>query len=360
MRELLRSQGARVDAVAALTLFVSGPGEKLGPVFSHESLSTGPVDSQKQISQVLRAPLNRIGQNPLGHDAGLELCGLAVLPKPGQAYSHRAVAASGSCGCDACTHCWGKLTQLGSEEHFYSGNIYGEGADALTQARNMFRCAETLLLSAGMDFGDVVRTWIYLRDIDRDYDALNRARREFFESRRIQIKPASTGVGGRPLPGGHDLSMSIYAASTMKTGRVEVMSTPTLNEAWDYGSDFSRGLKVTDANKVALYLSGTASIDEQGRSVHAGDFERQAERMLANIFSLLDQQGASRKDLVCSITYLKQRSDAAQLLSILRKYGLETLPAVVVEAPLCRPELLCETEAVAVLPLPPDGGQERE
>ena len=44
----------------------------------------------------------------------------------------------------------------------------------------MFGVAEDLLQQAGMAFHDVVRTWIHLREIDRDYADLNRARRAFF------------------------------------------------------------------------------------------------------------------------------------------------------------------------------------
>ena len=66
----------------------------------------------------------------------------------------------------------------------------------------MFGLAEDLLRQAGMEFRDVVRTWIHLRDIDRDYADLNRARREFFAARGIDPVPASTGIGGGPVSGG--------------------------------------------------------------------------------------------------------------------------------------------------------------
>ena len=52
------------------------------------------------------------------------------------------------------------------------------------------------------------------------------------------------------------------------------MSTPTLNEACVCGSDFSRGLA---SNGMAIFISGTASVDENGRTVHAGEFKAQAE-----------------------------------------------------------------------------------
>ena len=64
----------------------------------------------------------------------------------------------------------------------------------------MFGVAEDLLQRAGLEFRDVVRTWIHLRDIDRDYADLNRARRAFFAARGIDPAPASTGIGGGPVP----------------------------------------------------------------------------------------------------------------------------------------------------------------
>src|SRR5678815_2378558 len=72
-----------------------------------------------------------------------------------------------------------------------------------------------------------------------------------------------------------------------------------------YGADFSRGLRLADGNAVTLFVSGTASIDEQGRTVHVGDMTAQAERMLHNIAMLLAQQNATFADLVSGITYLK-------------------------------------------------------
>jgi enamine deaminase RidA (YjgF/YER057c/UK114 family) len=129
------------------------------------------------------------------------------------------------------------------------------------------------------------------------------------------------------------------------------MSTPLLNEAWSYGADFSRGLRVTDANQVTLHVSGTASVDESGHTVHAGDFAAQVDRMLHNLASLLERQGARLGDLVSGVTYLKRATDAPALHAMLRARGFDGFPCAVVEAPLCRPDLLCETEAVAVLSL---------
>jgi len=45
-----------------------------------------------------------------------------------------------------------------------------------------------------------------------------------------------------------------------------------LNEAPAYGSSFSRGLRIDLNGLTILLISGTASVDEHGNSVHVGDF----------------------------------------------------------------------------------------
>jgi len=292
-----------------------------------------------------------IQQPPLEYGAAFELAASAIVPRRRDGWSVRDVPATPRCACAGCVRSAARLVRLGDQTSLYTTNLYGAGGDALEQATSMFREAERLLDRCGMAFGDVVRTWIYLRDIDRDYGALNKARREFFLRHRIEPHPASTGIQGGPFPEAHDFSMRLHAVQGPGRLNLAPMSSPTLNEAWSYGADFSRGLRVTEANKVALYVSGTASIDEAGRTVHVGDFAAQAERMLHNVEALLAKQGATFADLISGVTYLKHRSDAAVLRARFRERGLDGVPLPLVEAPLCRPELLCEMEAVAMLPL---------
>ncbi len=341
------------------------------------------------LGQTACAPLPAfIQQAPVGRGASFEFSAWAVVPRHRDAWSVRDVRAAASCACDGCARsgarlvllgpavgvCWvsdpsagplppstglgtgvGSLQSsksdrlVGNQAALFTTNIYGAGGDAFEQAWNMFGAAERLLEQCGMGFHDVVRTWIHLRDIDRDYEALNKARREFFRRRGIERRPASTGVQGIPFPDAHDFSMSLYAVKSPRPLDITPMSTSFLNEAWSYGVDFSRGLRVAEANKVALYVSGTASIDESGRTVHLGNFEAQVDRMLDNIASLLAQQGATFQDLFSGVIYLRNPSDAAILRSMCHERGFESFPCALVEAPLCRPELLCEAEAVAML-----------
>jgi enamine deaminase RidA (YjgF/YER057c/UK114 family) len=347
MLERLASEGASVATVASETLFVSDHRRDLEVILDTrrrvlEEAEHGPC---RPVTAVIGQPL-------LSNRASFEISALAVVPHQQQSRSASDVWSTPVCACEACSRVTARLVRVGEQTHAYAGNLYGAGEGAFEQTYAMFCSSEELLREAGMSFHEVHRTWIYLRDMDRDYAEFNRARREFFRSRGIEVMPASTAVGGEPSADAHDVCMRLYAVKSPEPLNVEPMSTPTLNEAWVYGSDFSRGLKTEDANKITLHLSGTASIDEAGRTVHVGDCEAQAERMLVNISALLEAQGASFQDVVSAVAYLKNAGDAPLLRAIFHEHGFEGFPCTLVEAPICRPDLLCETEAVAVLPLP--------
>jgi enamine deaminase RidA (YjgF/YER057c/UK114 family) len=296
-----------------------------------------------------RPALTEIEQPPLNERARLEVSVQAILPADAEVRRTPVVAPS-ACGCAECSRAHGLRIDVGDEIRFHAAGLCGPGDDAYQQTLGMFELAERLLRNAGLEFRDVVRTWIHLRHMDRDYATFNRARRAFFEARGISPVPASTGIGGGPVSSAHDLCLGVHAVKAGEPVVRAVMTSPTLNEASEYGADFVRGLRVTETNKVALWVSGTASIDEHGQSLHRGDFDAQADRMLVNIGTLLERQGARYADVVHAITYLKHPADAERLRAKLRAVGFAGFPHALVVAPICRPELLVETEVLAVLP----------
>jgi 2-iminobutanoate/2-iminopropanoate deaminase len=129
-----------------------------------------------------------------------------------------------------------------------------------------------------------------------------------------------------------------------------------LNEAYDYEkpSSFSRGMRIDLGNVVLLLISGTASIDEAGVSVHIGDFRKQMRRTLQNITALLAAEGCTWKDIVRTSCYLRDIDrDYAEFneerTAFFKEQGLDPLPASTgIQAKLCRPELLVEIEAIAM------------
>src|SRR5215467_11000855 len=129
-----------------------------------------------------------------------------------------------------------------------------------------------------------------------------------------------------------------------------------LNEAYDYQkpSSFARGMRIDLNGLTILLISGTASIDENGVSVHIGDFRAQMRRTLANITGLLESERATWHDIVRTTCYLRDIDrdyDAfnEERTAFYKEQGLDPLPASTgIEAHLCRPELLIEIEAIAM------------
>ena len=137
----------------------------------------------------------------------------------------------------------------------------------------------------------------------------------------------------------------------------KAISAPeTLNEAYHYSkpSSFSRGLRLDIKGITILLISGTASVDEYGKTIHVGDFRAQTWRTYQNITKLLEAEGATWKDVVRTTCYLRdiERDYAAfneERTAFFKEQELDPLPASTgIQAILCRPELLVEMEAIAM------------
>jgi len=138
--------------------------------------------------------------------------------------------------------------------------------------------------------------------------------------------------------------------------RKAVSAPSTLNEAYDYAkpSSFSRALRLDIKGVTILLISGTASVDELGRTIHVGDFGAQQRRTYENITGLLKAEGATWKDIVRTTCYLRDiERDYEEFNKVrtefFRQQGLNPLPASTgIQAILCRPDLLIEIEAIAI------------
>ncbi len=135
-----------------------------------------------------------------------------------------------------------------------------------------------------------------------------------------------------------------------------ITNLEVLNEAYDYAkpSSFTRGMRIDIGEAVILLISGTASINDKGETVHVGDFRMQCRRTFHNITKLLESEGATWKDIVRTTCYLRDidRDYAAfneERTAFYSEQGLDPLPASTgIEAKLCRPDLLVEIEAIAM------------
>lgn len=142
----------------------------------------------------------------------------------------------------------------------------------------------------------------------------------------------------------------------MTLSKKAIHAPECLNEPVTYGKSFSRGVRVDVGNATMLFISGTASVDETGKSCHRGDFKAQAQRTFDNITALLSSEGATWDNVIQTRCYLKDMErDYLQFNECRNAYyqrlELDPFPAsVCIQATLCRPELLVEIEAVAIIP----------
>jgi len=149
--------------------------------------------------------------------------------------------------------------------------------------------------------------------------------------------------------------------SPAQVERTPITSHDVLNEAYAYAlpSSFSRGVKVTlQPGQRILWLSGTASIDDQGVTVLAGDFRAQLWRTYRNLTQLLKSEGATWHDVVRTTCYLRDierdYDDFNRVRTLFfRCLQVDPLPASTgIQARLCRSDLLIEIELFAVLSAP--------
>lgn len=138
--------------------------------------------------------------------------------------------------------------------------------------------------------------------------------------------------------------------------RRAICAPKVLNEAPEYGSAFSRGLRLDLPGGVThLLISGTASVGENGETLHVGDFRAQLWRTYRNITLLLEGEGATWRDIVRTTCYLRDiERDYADFNAVrnefFRALDLDPLPAsTAIQARICRSDLLVEIEAIAIL-----------
>ncbi|MBI5365693.1 MAG: hypothetical protein HZA54_01545 [Planctomycetes bacterium] len=224
------------------------------------------------------------------------------------------------------------------------------------QADLMFRNAGNALRAYGFSYAQVIRTWIYLARLLDWYGDFNRVRTAHYQREGLsvetpgQVFPASTGIQGHAL--GAECFMDLFALDTIGCNHVSVqplLASARQNRAFRYGSAFSRGMSVTTEGRRTVYVSGTASIDPQGATKHVGDAGAQALETLLSVGALLEEDGGGLADIHAATLYCKTPSVLREVEEAVRLLSLPRLPWVCLLADVCRPELLVELEAVAVI-----------
>ncbi len=129
-----------------------------------------------------------------------------------------------------------------------------------------------------------------------------------------------------------------------------------INEAFNYQrpSSFSRAIRLDLGSYTVLLISGTASVNENGKAEHIGDFRAQCWRTFRNISELLEAEDMTWHDVVRTSCYLRDiERDYIDFNEIRTQFydwlSLDPLPASTgIQARLCWETLLVEIEAIAI------------
>ncbi len=236
------------------------------------------------------------------------------------------------------------------------GPANGNGHARHDQAVDMFERAAQLLGAQGLTYRDVVRTWIYIPALLEWYGDFNVARRSVFRDagllegeRPPAWLPASTGIQGF-CPAGRSCMMGLLAVSRLNGGKtvVETVESPRQCEAIAYGSAFSRAVELRDESLSRMFVSGTASIDNAGATVHAGDIEKQTAQTLGVIRDLLGARSHTMHDVAHATVFLKKPEFLPAFRRVAAEQGLDWACTVETIADVCRDDLLVEIEALSL------------
>jgi enamine deaminase RidA (YjgF/YER057c/UK114 family) len=234
----------------------------------------------------------------------------------------------------------------------------GEPKSRSLQVRRMLDRADRVLREQGGSYRDVVRTWFYLSDILEWYPEFNKVRNEQYGEFGIMpgpddgalLLPASTGICGdtrSEAAATMDL-IAVFGASAALPKVVQLTNRGQL-DAFRYGAAFSRGALIRSSDAPLFHLSGTAAIDERGKSLFADDISGQIGCTLDKVEALMSQVGAGLRDICAATVYVKRPEYADVFREITVERGLADLPVVCIVADVCREELLFEIDAEALV-----------
>lgn len=237
--------------------------------------------------------------------------------------------------------------------NYYTANVVSNIADTYNETDLQLSYLEKMLNDNGLNIADnCVRTWFYVQNIDVNYAAVVKARRENFDCNNLTIDThyiSSTGICGRHSNKDVTSIMDAYCVGGLQPGQMKYLyAADHLNRTSDYGVTFERGTTVDYNDRRHIFISGTASIDNKGDIVAPGDIKAQTLRMIENVRALLSEGDATFKDLAHIVCYLRDIADYQVVTEIFNE-TFSSVPYQITLAPVCRPGWLIEMECMAII-----------
>lgn len=252
----------------------------------------------------------------------------------------------------------GVLLQRGSRKHLWTTGLSSSngsrGRSSYLQSRDIFDRYLEQLASIDANLKEhVIRTWLFVQSIDVNYQGMVDARRELFDQHGLTAEThyiVSTGIEGRHADPTRIVLLDAYAIAGIDPKQIRFLKdAEQIGPTSDYGMTFERGVRVDHGDRSHVFISGTASIDSKGRTLHERDVRRQVARTFLNIEGLLSDAGASDADIAQMIVYARDPGDRLPILDSISQH-YPGVPRVFVRGPVYRPTWLVEIECIAVLP----------
>lgn len=226
-----------------------------------------------------------------------------------------------------------------------------QGVSSYLQTLTLFERYIQSLKGTDMNIRDsLIRTWIYVADIDVNYDGVVQARNDVFRRYGLTADThyvASTGIGGYSETRHATVAIDFLSLPGVEPNQLKYLQAlDHLNPTHEYGVAFERGTRLTLPNRKIYYISGTASIDKQGQVLYLGDVKRQTARLLENIRALLADGGAQMSGIRYFVVYLRDFADRETVGRYLDSHH-PGIPYVLLHAKVCRPQWLVEMECIA-------------
>jgi enamine deaminase RidA (YjgF/YER057c/UK114 family) len=260
-----------------------------------------------------------------------------------------------------------------TKEVWAGGLAEGLFPDNTRKAANAaFDQMRSILEAEKMSFDNIVRQWNFIGNIlevkneIQNYQTFNEVRSEnYHKYRNVHSYPAATGVGMKY--GG--VKLDFCAVKAFSNLKIIAIDNPDQIRPYDYGQQvlkgkpvgskrinqppqFERAVFLADGPNSTLFVSGTASIIGQD-TIGIDDVEKQTIVTLENISKLTDATRIAHLtgtsdfltgSLILLRVYIKKQEDFAKVKAICYK-RFPNIPAIYIEADICRDNLLVEIEA---------------
>jgi enamine deaminase RidA (YjgF/YER057c/UK114 family) len=248
---------------------------------------------------------------------------------------------------------YGNLYHSNGLTHIWTANLMAsESSGTFYQTEQMFLKYLNLLSHFSSNlYNNALRTWIFVRDIDTIYADLVKARKLIFEEQGLNKQThyiTSTGIEGKNEIPNQFAFMDAYSIVGVDPKQIKYLHAPShMCPTANYGVTFERGTTISYGDRQHVFISGTASINNQGEILHSEDVDKQTERVIENISVLLSEAGCNLSNITYAVVYIRDNSDYYRV-NLRLKELIPEIPAIILLASVCRPGWLVEIEVMAI------------